>query len=435
MWWGRTNSQVQQQQQQPGGRDDDSSPTTTTTSPAAAAVAGSGDEARRRDEYAGSETDDGPSDSRQRQEEEGRPSRREQDGEGRNSGGVAFDDTEADASASVQDRPDRQQQQARHGEDGIDHPPPPPSTTTASRTIPRRPAVRSESASGASNRYDVTYRPGKLLLYSPPRQRQKWGQEQILPRVNWGDLFFDLFYVASTYNVSMILVDEPTGVGLLFSAATFWPTMSLWVEKSFYDARFAYEDDLFHRAFQIVILSLLATAVLHTRTASVMSDTAHDVSMFAFALAVVLERLFSVLRFVEVYARGVGQVAQVKATALNRLRMIAVPTAVYAAAMVVAGIDYYGSQRRESGSSAGSYYRGNETSGQASDYGGDGDVGSSGANRLLAGSSSSSGGYDGEFTPNFIPIWLCFAGFLCDVTIQAIAVVCCFPAGGRHKEM
>lgn len=32
--------------------------------------------------------------------------------------------------------------------------------------------------------------------YSPPIQRQRWGEDSVLPHVNWGDLFFDLFYVA-----------------------------------------------------------------------------------------------------------------------------------------------------------------------------------------------------------------------------------------------
>lgn len=49
---------------------------------------------------------------------------------------------------------------------------------------------------------EVSYHPSTLQLYAPPRQRQEWGQHQILPRVNWGDLFFDLFYVAAAYNVS-----------------------------------------------------------------------------------------------------------------------------------------------------------------------------------------------------------------------------------------
>jgi len=31
------------------------------------------------------------------------------------------------------------------------------------------------------------------LVYSPPLQRQKWGQVQSLPHVDWGSHFFDLF--------------------------------------------------------------------------------------------------------------------------------------------------------------------------------------------------------------------------------------------------
>ena len=34
-------------------------------------------------------------------------------------------------------------------------------------------------------------------LYSRPVQRQRWGEEQPHPHTNWGDTFFDLFYVAA----------------------------------------------------------------------------------------------------------------------------------------------------------------------------------------------------------------------------------------------
>ncbi len=37
--------------------------------------------------------------------------------------------------------------------------------------------------------------------YNPPIQRQKWDEEQSLPHVNWGDLFFDLFYVGAAFNL------------------------------------------------------------------------------------------------------------------------------------------------------------------------------------------------------------------------------------------
>ncbi len=37
--------------------------------------------------------------------------------------------------------------------------------------------------------------------YLPPVQRQRWCDDQILPHVNWGDLFFDLFYVGAAFNL------------------------------------------------------------------------------------------------------------------------------------------------------------------------------------------------------------------------------------------
>jgi hypothetical protein len=59
------------------------------------------------------------------------------------------------------------------------------------------------SITASSAPFDATYHPGnKIIFFAPPRQRQRWGDTQILPRLNWGDLFFDLFYVAAAYNVS-----------------------------------------------------------------------------------------------------------------------------------------------------------------------------------------------------------------------------------------
>jgi len=45
----------------------------------------------------------------------------------------------------------------------------------------RRTNVTAEAAP-----FDISYRPGRMLLYSPPRQRQRWNDTQVLPRVNWG---------------------------------------------------------------------------------------------------------------------------------------------------------------------------------------------------------------------------------------------------------
>lgn len=61
---------------------------------------------------------------------------------------------------------------------------------------------RDDGATGHHAPNDVSFRPSAVKFYRPPFQRQRWGDTQILPRVNWGDLFFDLFYVAAGYNVS-----------------------------------------------------------------------------------------------------------------------------------------------------------------------------------------------------------------------------------------
>ena len=42
---------------------------------------------------------------------------------------------------------------------------------------------------------ELSYHPSAFKIYQAPRQRQEWGQKQILPRVNWGDLFFGTFVV------------------------------------------------------------------------------------------------------------------------------------------------------------------------------------------------------------------------------------------------
>lgn len=93
---------------------------------------------------------------------------------------------------------------------------------------------------------NVSYHPRRVLLYAPPRQRRKWGDSDVLPRINWGDLFFDLFYVAGTYNVSYILTDSPTWRGLLYAAGTFLPIMAIWGQRTVFDARYVTEADIFH---------------------------------------------------------------------------------------------------------------------------------------------------------------------------------------------
>lgn len=245
--------------------------------------------------------------------------------------------------------------------------------------------------------FDVSFRPGHILFYSPPRQRQKWGETQVLPRTNFGDLFFDLFYVAATYNVSLILVDEPSGTGLLYAAGTFIPVMGIWVDKTNYDGRFVHEDDLYHRLSQLAQLVILATAVLYTRPVSVMSNISGNISMFLFALAVLLAQVQSILRYVEVYLKGIGQPAM-KISCRFSLACHAVALAFYTAATTIAGVSFYGP---------------------------------SGAGRRLAGEEPTAAGG----STSDIPIILMFAGMVAYILVISVNVLFFFPTGGNHKKV
>jgi len=75
----------------------------------------------------------------------------------------------------------------------------------AFRRASHRVSCRRESTTGIKP-FDVSYHPGQLILYCAPKQRQRWGDDQVLPRVNWGDLFFDLFY--GTWNVTSICIEK-----------------------------------------------------------------------------------------------------------------------------------------------------------------------------------------------------------------------------------
>ena len=80
----------------------------------------------------------------------------------------------------------------------------------------------------------------KLAFFEPPYQRQCWGDTQILPHINWGDLFFDLFYVAAAYNLSYVLLYSPNAEGFLYLLGLFGPILLEWFQRTFFDARFAY---------------------------------------------------------------------------------------------------------------------------------------------------------------------------------------------------
>lgn len=307
------------------------------------------------------------------------------------------------------------------------------------------------------NRFgDISYRPRAIVLYSPPIQRQKWGDKQALPRMNWGDLFFDLFYVAATYNVSNIIYDSPSRFGFLYAIGTYWPLQGIVLHRTTYDARFVIEtDDIYHRFMEVIHMCVLSVAVLAIRPICYMAYPTQNMSMFLFALAITIERWMTAMRYIEVYLFGMGQ-HMIKTVGKREFFNACIPLPFYIAATIVAGIDYFhNNNHNEKASNAGLYsnygtnsssYDSNKTSYDYNSTNHTTNVTTtedeSHSHRLLslfrdlAGDSTTSYGTTSTTEePNHIPIYLCLFGYVSSLLLYGITILFYFPSDGSHKEM
>mmetsp|Transcript_9581 Transcript_9581/g.14371 ORF Transcript_9581/g.14371 Transcript_9581/m.14371 type:complete len:580 (-) Transcript_9581:1124-2863(-) len=182
----------------------------------------------------------------------------------------------------------------------------------------------------------------RLVFWTRPKQRQRWGDVDSHPKLNWGDLFFDLFYVASALNLSYVLFYSPSAEGVLYFTGLFGPILLEWFQRTFFDARFVWGDDPFHKIFELVHLCALSFAAVHIRPVSTMTDPTQP-EMFDFSLAVTGLALLNMYRSIEVMLTVDGEDAA-KRGEKRRLIDYFIQLAFYLAAAVKSGITYYGSK-------------------------------------------------------------------------------------------
>ena len=287
-----------------------------------------------------------------------------------------------------------------------------------STTASRRYVVTAERTAAPT---EVSFK--GMNLYCPPRQIKRWDEDEMEQKTDWGNLFFDLFFVAATYNVSNILTTDPYRNGFLYAAGTFFPIMGFWERKVAIHCRFIVEDDILHRILKAIELLVLATAVLHIRPKKYMSDLEHDFSMFGFALTMTISRILYLLQNVELYYFAVGQRPAIQQAAKGLFsRYLLIETVFFAAATALAGYYYYFANG-EDGSI--------EKSANHSAYGSDS---SSHHRDLAAVEEDDTSTADGSSYKD-APIWIMLAGHIASVLCMQITILCCFPTGGRHKEL
>jgi Bacterial low temperature requirement A protein (LtrA) len=185
------------------------------------------------------------------------------------------------------------------------------------------------------------------MPFDPPHylsldQRQRWGDTQTHPVVKYGDLFFDLFYVAGAYNLSHIIRDSPTASGFLYFFSCFWAVYWLWWDKTLYDAKFFTYEDVVHRVFSVAVVVVLASVVVHIRSVKVLSNPSDNIDPFALSLSLLLANILSAWRYVEVFLIGfVGQHAALVVARREAIQKL-VPIIFLSAASIYTGIKFYG---------------------------------------------------------------------------------------------
>jgi len=183
----------------------------------------------------------------------------------------------------------------------------------------------------------------KWVWWSPPKQRQRWGEAQILPSDNWGQIFFDLFYVGGAYNLGNVIKSSDLDFRcILYFCAAGFPSMMMWHDKLFFDARFTTRPghDTVHRTMEILQLCCVATALSRIRSVDVMAHPCEHIDVFQFSTALFLNSIFTIVRYIEVILSGIGDPgASVVARRDIMCRLI--PTLFLLAAAIESGISYF----------------------------------------------------------------------------------------------
>jgi hypothetical protein len=187
-------------------------------------------------------------------------------------------------------------------------------------------------------------------LYSPPIQRQRWNEDTLLPHVNWGDLFFDLFYVAMAYNLGAMLTTSMNSQhwlrGIIFYIGTFGPLWTTWESSMMYESRYTVVDYA-HRLFEVIRYLFVSTAIIHVKSVELFTDLSSTETLL-FTCAILGESLMHLMLNIETYFRGKGDREAIQNHTMRKMKYQHGPTIlVYLAAVIVAAVEFAIHQKDE----------------------------------------------------------------------------------------
>eukprot|EP00574_Skeletonema_japonicum_P008487 CAMPEP_0201721756 /NCGR_PEP_ID=MMETSP0593-20130828/6355_1 /ASSEMBLY_ACC=CAM_ASM_000672 /TAXON_ID=267983 /ORGANISM="Skeletonema japonicum, Strain CCMP2506" /LENGTH=854 /DNA_ID=CAMNT_0048212625 /DNA_START=72 /DNA_END=2637 /DNA_ORIENTATION=+ len=176
-------------------------------------------------------------------------------------------------------------------------------------------------------------------FYSPPVQRQRWGEDQVLPHVNWGDLFFDLFYVGMAYNLGVMLKSSMNNEhwlrGIIYFVGVFGSLWTSWEIAMQYESRYMIFD-YSHRLFEVIRFLFISTAILHITPIEFMSDTS-SAECLTVTVSIFMESIMHLILSCELYYKAKGDRESIKNHTIDNVYMRLLPmSVVYLAAAIIA---------------------------------------------------------------------------------------------------
>mmetsp|Transcript_37558 Transcript_37558/g.76808 ORF Transcript_37558/g.76808 Transcript_37558/m.76808 type:complete len:705 (-) Transcript_37558:1077-3191(-) len=190
--------------------------------------------------------------------------------------------------------------------------------------------------------------------YLPPIQRQRWCEDQILPHVNWGDLFFDLFYVGAAFNLGVLVLTAGQSIGqellrgFLYFFGSLGPLWTCWEVQTFYQSRYL-TNDYFHRAVEILRYLCVGTGIYNITPIGHYSDPDSD-NVVVFTGAMLFELMLSMGLGLELYFKGIGDKSSIKNHTLDDFKFRNGGLFVlYLAAFIIAAVQYAHAQVQEGG--------------------------------------------------------------------------------------
>lgn len=138
-------------------------------------------------------------------------------------------------------------------------------------------------------------------------------------------------------------MESLNGLGILYFSSCYLAILNVWMAKVGYDARYAPDDNLFHRGFELVHILVLGTIIQHVRPVEEMSNTRGDSTTAVFAFSLTAEAFLGVYRYYDVFQNGIGG-PESKRQALFDMRQRGLSSLLFLSAAIWATLDFQGEE-------------------------------------------------------------------------------------------